>query len=205
MGRLIGSFVYFLEPIILTFALNYAGYSNDFITLEYGIINGYTYPLLLLPSFFTMAISSSILPVVASNYSNKNYMRTKKKIKEASIISLIIGIPFTLIFMFIPDIPLKLIYNTNLGINYIKITAPFFLLHYIQAPLTSSLNGMGYSKRAMLGTLYAGIIKIISLFVLSLLKIGMYSLIISSILNIVIVTFHNIYYVIKYLNEKEAI
>ena len=202
MGRLIGSFVYFLEPIILTSAMSYAGYSNDFITLEYGIINGYTYPLLLLPSFFTMAISSSILPVVANSYSNRNYTRTRKKIKEASIISLIIGIPFTLIFMFIPDIPLKLIYNTNLGINYIKVTAPFFLLHYIQAPLTSCLNGMGQSKRAMLGTLYAGIIKIISLFILSLLHIGMYSLIISSILNIVIVTLHHIYYVRKYLKDK---
>ena len=106
--------------------------------------------------------------------------------------------------MFIPDIPLKLVFNTNLGINYIKVTAPFFLLHYIQAPLTSCLNGMGQSKRAMLGTLYAGIIKIISLFILSLLHIGMYSLIISSILNIVIVTLHHIYYVRKNLKEKEG-
>ena len=126
---------------------------------------------------------------------------TKKKIKEAIIFSLLIGIPSTLIFIFIPDVPLKLVYNTNLGLEYIKVTAPFFLLHYIQAPLTSSLNGMGYSKEAMKGTLYGGIIKLLSLTILSYLKIGLWSLIISSILNILTVTIHHIYYINKYLKS----
>ena len=102
----------------------------EYITTTYGVINGYVYPLLLLPSFFTLAISSAILPVVSNSYSNKNYSYTKKKIKEAIFFSMIVGIPATLIFIFIPDIPLKLVYNTTLGTEYIKITAPFFLLHY---------------------------------------------------------------------------
>lgn len=200
-ARMIGSTVYFFEPIILTNILKYVGYSSDYITLEYGIINGYVYPLLLLPSFFTLAISSAILPVVASSYSRHNYKYTKKKIKEAIIFSLLIGIPATLIFIFIPNIPLKLVYNTTLGLEYIKVTAPFFLLHYIQAPLTSSLNGMGYSKTAMKGTLYGGIIKLLSLTILSYLKIGLWSLIISSILNVLVVTIHHLYYTNKYLKE----
>lgn len=200
-ARMIGSITYFFEPIILTNILKYVGYSSDYITLEYGIINGYVYPLLLLPSFFTLAISSAILPVVSNSYSNKNYTYTKKKIKEAIFFSLLIGIPSTLVFIFIPDIPLKLVYNTNLGLEYIKVTAPFFLLHYIQAPLTSSLNGMGYSKEAMKGTLYGGIIKLLSLTIFSYLKLGLWSLIISSILNILTVTIHHIYYTNKYLKS----
>lgn len=203
MARLIGSIVYFLEPIILTNTLSYVGYTKDFITLEYGIINGYVYPLLLLPSFFTLAISSAILPVISNSYSNNNYYYTKKKIKEAIFFSLLIGIPSTIIFLLIPDTLLKLIYNTNLGIKYIRITSIFFLLYYIQAPLTSSLNGMGLSKEAMKGTLYGSIVKVLSLFFLSLLKIGMWSLIVSSILNIIVVTTHHIYYVKKNVNIKE--
>lgn len=201
-ARLIGSITYFFEPIILTNILKFIGYSGDFITLEYGIINGYVYPLLLLPSFFTLAISSSILPVVSNSYSNRNYDYTKKKIKQAILFSLLIGIPATMIFMFIPHIPLKLVYNTTLGLEYIKVTAPFFLLHYIQAPLTSTLNGMGYAKTAMRGTLYGGIIKILSLIIFSLFKIGLWSLVISTILNIVVVTIHHIYYVRKYLTTS---
>lgn len=202
MARLIGSITYFFEPIILTNILKYVGYNLEYITTTYGVINGYVYPLLLLPSFFTLAISSAILPVVSNSYSNKNYSYTKKKIKEAIFFSMIVGIPATLIFIFIPDIPLKLVYNTTLGTEYIKVTAPFFLLHYIQAPLTSSLNGMGYSKTAMKGTLYGGIIKILSLVIFSLLKMGLWSLIISTILNVVVVTVHHIYYVKKYLSTK---
>lgn len=201
MARMIGSITYFFEPIILTNILKYVGYSNDFITLEYGIINGYVYPLLLLPSFFTMAISSAILPVVSNSYSNRNYSYTKLKIKQSIFYSLLIGIPCTLIFIFIPNMPLNLVYNTSLGLNYIPYIAPFFILHYIQAPLTSSLNGMGYSKEAMKGTLYGSLIKIISLILLSLCKIGLWSLPISSILNILIVTIHHMYYVNKYLKK----
>ncbi len=198
-SRLIGSITYFFEPIILTNILKFVGYSTDYIALEYGIINGYVYPLLLLPSFFTMAISSSILPVVSNSYSNNNRSYTKQKIKQALFFSLLIGIPITLIFIFIPEIPLKLVYNTTLGLKYIPIVAPFFILHYIQAPLTSSLNGMGYSKEAMKGTIYGGIIRIVSLIIFSLFKIGLWSLILSSILNIMTVTIHHAYFIRKYL------
>lgn len=62
-SRLIGSIGYFLEPIILTFVLLSVGYSNSFIVNQYGIINGYVMPLLLLPSFFTMALSNALIPI----------------------------------------------------------------------------------------------------------------------------------------------
>ena len=199
LARLIGSFVYFLEPIILTNVLSYVGYANDYITLEYGIINGYVYPLLLLPSFFTLAISQAILPVISNAYSNKNYIYAKKKLKQGLFYSLLIGVPCTLIFIIKPELLLRLIYNTNLGVNYIRVTALFFILHYVQAPLTSAMTAIGLSKEAMKGTLYGGIIKILSLIVFSLLRIGLWSLIISSIINIIIVTLHHAYYVKKIL------
>ena len=171
--------------------------------MEYGIINGYVNPLLLLPSFFTLAISSAILPIVSNSYSNKKYAYTKKKIKEAIIFSLIIGVPACIIIALAPELFLRLVYNTTLGVEYIKLIAPIFILYYIQAPLTSSLCGMGYTKKAMEGTLIASIIKVLSLIILSLLKIGIYSLLISNALNIIIVTLHHAYYVKKYLKEKE--
>lgn len=202
MARLIGSITYFFEPIILTNILKYVGYNLEYITTTYGVINGYVYPLLLLPSFFTLAISSAILPVVSNSYSNRNYSYTKLKIKQALFFSLLIGVPVTILFIFIPDVLLKLVYNTTCGSQYIPIIAPFFIMHYIQAPLTSSLSGMGYAKEAMRGTLYGSIIKVISLIFLSLLRIGLWSLVISSILNIAIVTIHHIYYVRKYLKGK---
>ena len=197
-SRLIGSISYFLEPIILTFIMLRCGFSGKYITYEYGIITGYVYPLLLLPSFFTMAISTSLLPVISNNYSRGNYRHVKKKLKQAIIISLIVGIFFTAIFMIIPEVLLNFIYDTNLGKEYIRIIAPFFLLHYIQGPLTSYLQAVNKSKEAMLGTLVGAIIKNILLLILPIFM-GLWGFIIASLVNILYVTGQHIYYARKSL------
>lgn len=202
-SRLIGSITYFLEPIILTYILLKIGYTNDYITLEYGIINGYVYPLLLLPSFFTLAISNAILPIVSNNYSHREYNKARRKVKQATGLSLIIGIPITIIFMIIPGVPLKLIYNTNLGVNYIRYLAPIFLLYYIQSPLTSAMQGMGLAKRAMYGTLIGSIIRVLVLTIVSYFKVGMFGLLLSTIVNMAYVTLHHLYYTNKELKRAQ--
>jgi len=189
-SRLIGSIGYFLEPIILTYVLSKNGYSNSFIITEYGIINGYVLPLILLPSFFTLAISQALIPVVSKYYSIKKYELAQKKIKQAIFFSLIIGIPITLVLILFPYIPLKIIYNNTLGVKYIKVLAFFGIFHYIQSPLTSSLQAMGKSKQAMNGTIYGIIFRTIILFVFSNFKIGMWGLVSAIVFNILIVTFH---------------
>lgn len=198
-GRLIGSIGYFLEPIILTSTLLQIGYNNQFIVTEYGIISGYVMPLLLLPSFFTGAISQALLPIVSKSYGSGQKKYAKTKIKQAIFFSLLIGIPVTIIFLIWPEIPLRIIYNTNEGLEYIIFMAPICLLHYIQAPLTSSLQAMGKAKEAMLGTLGGTIIRTILLYLCCLLKIGMWGLIIATSSNIIYVTFHQYKHVKKYL------
>jgi len=191
-SRLIGSIGMFFEPIILTFFLVKMGGSNDFILSEYGILNGYVMPLILLPSFFTGAISQALLPIVSNNWANKRKKYVYNKIKQALFFSLLIGIPVTLIFIFYPEIPLKLIYNTNEGINYIKVLAPICLMHYIQSPLTSTLQGMGEAKEAMKGTIVGMILRTISLIVCCILNFKIWSLVIASGINIFYVTIHHI-------------
>ena len=70
-SRIVGSIGYFLEPIIITTVLYKIGLTNNYIVTEYGVINGYVLPLILLPSFFTMALSQALIPNVSKNYSNK--------------------------------------------------------------------------------------------------------------------------------------
>lgn len=198
-SRLIGSVGYFLEPIILTTTLLHVGYSNQFIVTEYGIISGYVMPLLLLPSFFTGAISQALLPIVSKSYSRGKKVYTKSKIKQAIFFSLLVGIPATVIFLWIPEVPLRFIYNTEEGLSYIKVLAPICLLHYIQAPLTSSLQAMGKAKEAMLGTLGGMILRTLFLYFGCLLKIGMWGLVLATASNIIYVTIHQYRHVKKVL------
>ena len=199
-GRLIGSIGYFLEPIILTSSLLYVGYTNNYIITEYGIISGYVLPLLLLPSFFTLAISQALLPVVTKLYINKKYKETKRKIYQGIFFSLIIGIPVTTLLVIFPEYFLKLIYNTTKGVEYLRILAPFILFQYIQAPLSFSLDAMGKSTCNMKAVLVGTTIRSLLLYLLSFLHIGIYSLIISTIINILVITFYNLYQVNSNLN-----
>ena len=191
-SRLIGNIGYFFEPIIMTFFLLKSGYSNDFIVTEYGIINGYVMPLVLLPSFFTLAISQAIIPVISYNYSHSNYKVVKNKIRQGVFFSLIIGIPCTFIFLFFPSIPLKFIYNTNLGISYIRVMSIVCLLHYIQSPISSSLQAMGYANDSMKGTLFGMILRCLALIFGCCIHIGMWGLVIATSINIVFVTIYDL-------------
>lgn len=196
-SRLIGSISYFLEPIILTYAMLKSGSSLSFITSEYGIVTGYVYALLLIPSFFTMAISTSLLPIISKNYAERNMRIVKKGLSQGMLFSLLIGCFFTMLFMLFPNYILKFIYNTTLGSDYVRLIAPFFIFHYIQGPLTTYLQAINKAKCAMYGTLLGSIIKNILLFVLAICNYKIWSLIISTIVNILIVTIHHIIYTIK--------
>ena len=198
-GRLLGSIGYFLEPILLTTTLLAVGYSSKYITMEYGILSGYVMPLLLLPSFFTMAISQALLPVVSREYTRKNYKFVKRKIKQAILYSLAIGIPVTIFFITLPELPLKLIYHTKEGISYMRFLAPVCLFQYIQSPLSSCLDAMGKSKDAMVATTLGVITRSSLLVILSLLKIGLWGLIIAISINVFVVTFYSIRKVKHYL------
>ena len=198
-SRLIGSIGYFLEPIILTYSLLKIGLTNDYVVTQYGIINGYIMPLLLLPSFFTNAISQALIPTISHAYVNNNIKYTKNKIKQAIFFSLLIGVPATIFFELFPEIPLKLIYNTNEGITYLRVIAPICLFYYIQAPLTSTLQAIGKAKEAMFGTLEGMFIRTISLLAGCLL-FGIWGLILATSLNMIFITIHQIYHIKKSLN-----
>ena len=90
--RLISSVGFFLEPIILTSTLLATGFSSNYITLEYGIINSYIIPLLSIPSFFSISIASALLPNITKAYTKKRYNEFNKKLIKLLILSVIVGL-----------------------------------------------------------------------------------------------------------------
>ena len=197
--RLIGSICYFFEPIILTSVLLFNGYSNSYIVHEYGVISGYCLPIILLPSFFSNAISQALLPVIAKKYKYRDVKGVKRKIRQGISYCLLIGIPMTIILELFPGKFLGFLYNTNEGISYIRFLAPICLLQYIQAPLSSTLDALGMSKANFTSNLAGVIIRMVLLPLLCFMKIGMWALVISTSLNIVVVTLMNIKQVKKKL------
>jgi len=200
-SRIIGNIGYFFEPIILKNLLLFSGYSNNYILVEYGAYNAYSITLLTVPSFFITAISSALVPEISKRFLEKNNKLLIKRLKESIYFSLLIGIAYSILLIFFGKSILNLLYNTNLGLNYIKILAPIFPLFYIEAILMSFLQAINKASVSMKITIVGVIIKLLTLATTSLLHIGMYSLVISEIVNIIIVVFLNIYYVRKFTKK----
>ena len=193
-SRIIGNIGYFFEPIILTFTLSMVGYSNKFILTEYGIYNAYVLALLTIPSFFILALNTALVPEISKYRHDKKIV--KRRLKQSILFSFLIGVVSNAIVYIFTDKLLLLIFNTTSGINYIKFLAPFFVFLYLEGPLASTLQALNYAKYTMSVTTITTIIKLITLFLFSLLKIGLYGLLISEIINI---------FLILYLNTKKII
>ena len=186
-GRLVGNVGFFFEPIILTNILLFAGYSMDFILNEYGAYNAYTISLLSMPSFFIAAISSSLLPEISKYFYHKNYIMVKRRLKQAMILSFVVGIIFSSFIYLFREPLLSTLYNTTKGSEYIEVLAPFFVLFYLEGPLQSVLQAIGKAKTTMFITMVAVIAKLVTMAILSLCHIGMYSLVIAEIIDIFII------------------
>lgn len=198
-SRFIGNIGFFFEPIILTNLLLFSGYSSTFILTEYGAYNAYTIALLTMPSFFVGAVCSALIPEISRFQGENNFMMIKRRIKQALLFSFSLGIFFSFFIYFFREPLLMTVYNTKMGLDYIRILAPFFVLFYLEAPLMSTLQALGKAKDTMKITLWGEVIKLSVLAILSVCHIGLYSLVYAEIVNIVFVVLWNIKKIKTYL------
>lgn len=202
--RLIASIGFFLEPIILTNTLLSSGYSPNYITMEYGIINSYIVPLLSIPSFFSISIASALLPNITKAYANKKYDKFNKKLLKLMFLSMLVGAVCLTIILIFPNEILKLVYNVNFGINYIYLIGPFFLILYMQPTLSVALQAMNKTNKLFLTSTISVIIKYSALYVLGKIGFGMNALIFAMIAGIVTTTSLVLIIVLKELKKKTS-
>lgn len=202
--RLIASIGFFLEPIILTNTLLSSGYSPNYITMEYGIINSYIVPLLSIPSFFSISIASALLPNITKAYANKKYDEFNKKLLKLMFLSMLVGAVCLTIILIFPNEILKLVYNVNFGINYIYLIGPFFLILYMQPTLSVALQAMDKTNKLFLTSTISVIIKYSALYVLGKIGFGMNALIFAMIAGIVTTTSLVLIIVLKELKKKTS-
>ena len=200
--RLISSVGFFLEPIILTSTLLQTGFSSNYITLEYGIINSYIIPLLSIPTFFSGSIASALLPNITKLYTHQKYKEFNKKLLKLLLLSILVGFICLSVILLFPEELLILIYNINLGVNYIYLIGPFFLILYMQPTLSVALQAMGKTNKLFLTSTVSMILKYSVLYIFGKLGFGMNALIFSIITGIIVTTSLVIFIVLKEINKK---
>jgi stage V sporulation protein B len=192
-GSIIGNISYFLEPILITSILTNIGLSTNYIIREYGIINGYILPFLMIPSFFSIALSQAALPYLSRSYQEKDYKRMKNQLTKIILFLIFFGITMTILLETKGEVFLKLFYKNSLGYHYLRVLSPIFILYYIEHPLIFTLHSMGKTKDLLVLSILNLITKIVCYLLLSLLLPSIYMYIGTIIINIIITNFYLIF------------
>ena len=188
-SRIIGNIGYFFEPIILTNLLLLNGFSNEYIISNYAIYNTYVIGLLVVPTYLLGAVATALLPELSKNINN--IKKVKRIFYKVLTFSLIFGIGANIFLFFYSDEILNIVFNTTSGYTYIKFLCPFFILYYLEAPLSIVLTAFNKTKIVMRTTTIGIVFKLITLSILCFCNIGIYALIISEIVDILIVVLLN--------------
>lgn len=166
-SRMIGSVSWFLEPIVVTQALAIAGVSAMMATKQYGALTGFAMPLLLLPSFVTVALSTSLVPAISEAHSLKQYATVEKRIQQALKFCVLTGALPVIILLVLAGPLMEMLYNSLSGAFFIKLIAPFILLQYLQSPLQSALQALDLARAAMINSLIGAVVKLSVIFTLA--------------------------------------
>ena len=145
-SRLYQCLISFLEPIVLVYVLTKVGLDQATIHNQYAIISGYVISLLVTPTFFNNVIYRLILPIITNDVVYHHIKAARYHLLMASIGSVLISIPFTLMFYFFPEVCLQFLYNTSEGANYLQYMAIPFTIYYLGTPLSALLQALNKNK-----------------------------------------------------------
>ncbi|MDF2922266.1 MAG: stage sporulation protein [Paenibacillaceae bacterium] len=148
------------QPLLITTSLAMAGIGTAMATKQFGLLCGYAFPLLFMPSFITQSMSTALIPAISEAAANKNNLLMHERMDQAMRLGLWIGAPATVI-LFIWATPLtSLIFQAPEAGLLLKILAPMFFLHYFDAPLHAILIGLGRAKITLRNHLVTTLFKI---------------------------------------------
>ncbi|MBO7742812.1 stage V sporulation protein B [Paenibacillus sp. MWE-103] len=153
------------QPLLITSSLALAGIGTAVATKQFGMLAGYAFPLLFMPSFITHSLSTALIPAIGEASVNKQGMLMHTRMDQALRMGLLIGAPATVI-LFVWATPLTtLVYHAPEAGLLLKILAPMFFLHYFDAPLHAILLGLGRAGAALWNFVLATAFKTASIFV----------------------------------------
>ncbi|PAV28935.1 stage V sporulation protein B [Virgibacillus profundi] len=166
-SKMIGSFSYFLEPILVANSLAIAGISSQLATKQYGELTGFVMPLLFLPTFITQSLSIALVPSISEAEANLNKKLIHYRIHQSIRISFASGAIATIVLTLFSVPILSYMYGTAGASKFLILMAPFFILLYIQAPLQATLQALDLAKPAMWNSLIGAAFKFTVLILLA--------------------------------------
>lgn len=193
-SRMVGSIAWFLEPIVVSQSLAIAGFSAVNATKLYGELTGYALPLLMLPSFITISLGTSLIPAISEAYAKKKYRHVEYQLQQSLRFTFLSGALSVVIIYVLADPLMLLMFGTSHAAHYVKFLAPFFLFFFYQGPLQAALQAMDMASAAMFNSFVGAIVKTVLIFALATQpRIGIMGVTLSLGIGIILITIMHFY------------
>ena len=172
-----------------------AGFNQSNATILFGQLTGKASVLINIPLTVSIALGSSIVPIIAEAYSMKRYADGYRKIDNALMLSAVLAIPCTLGLYYMAHPILNLVFPGKgegyLILKYLSLSIPFIIL---AQTTTSVLQGAGYYVKPVINLLIGCVVKILlTLMLVPRADINIYGAVIASIGAYVTAALLNVY------------
>jgi stage V sporulation protein B len=165
-SRFVGSLAYAVEPVIVSQSLAIAGVATTMATAMYGQLEGMAIPLIFFPAFITYALSVSLVPAISEAAAQNQTAMVEYRLQQAIRLSLVVSAPSAVV-LFVLAKPLSLLlYHQDVS-RLMQILAPFTVIHALQGPFASVLQGLDHAREAMRNSIIGAVAKTVLIFLLT--------------------------------------
>ena len=194
LGATVGTIMSLIDSILVPQKLLTAGYANKEATILYAQLTGKASVIVNIPLTLSMALCTSLIPIIAENYILKKKRDVDNKISLALKLSAVIGIPCVFGLFFMAEPVMRFIFpGRSEGVEilkYLSLSIPFII---VTQTTTSVLQGIGAYVIPVINLFIGCIVKVILTSILvPIPSINIYGAVIASIGAYLVATILNI-------------
>jgi len=167
LTQVIASSAYAVEPILVNRALLHGGASASEAAALYGELTGLAVFLVWFPTTFSYSLSQSLIPAMAEAWARHDRRRTAELLRQSVRHTAAFTFPFAAFFFFFASPLADVLFATPRlapHLSLLALAAPFL---YVQGPLGSALQALGWSQVNARNTLVASLLKLATILALA--------------------------------------
>lgn len=190
IGATVGTIMSLIDSILVPQKLLLAGMTSSEATILYAQLSGKAQVIINIPLTLSMALGTSLIPIIAENYITRRKKDLEDKIQMSLKLSFLIALPATLGLFFLAEPIMKVIFPGKFEgfmiLKYLSLSIPFIIM---TQTTTSVMQGVGHYIRPIINLFIGCIVKIILTYILvPLPNFNIYGAVIASIAAYIIAT-----------------
>ena len=194
LGASVSTIMNLIDSIVVPKKLLEAGFTSVDATVLYAQLTGKASVIVNIPLTLSMAVSTSLIPIIAEVYILKRRTEIEKNINLIMKLSSVISIPCLLGLYFMAEPIMKFIFPGRFEgaeiLKYLALSIPFIIITQIT---TSILQGVGKYIIPIVNLLIGCILKvIITSNLVSNYKINIYGAVIATVVSYILVSILNL-------------